>query len=697
MPDNEKVVDSLVTGIVSKCEDWSQARDNDHKSDWEYAWRIWYGQHSEKDKERQSERSKYISPDTQSAIEAAGAEIEEALFGRESWVDMGEANLTTVVSDDMADQTGNFSEAILLGAIYGTGIIKSVIKGSSLHPKQTVVAIDAPSFILEPGAMNVDEAYGCAHEVLISRHLIDQGIADGIYRNVTLEPWADTIPSPDPTKSRLHVDTDEIHIYEWHGLAPARDVKRWARNRQVPEGIGDDKLVEAIITIANKAEVLRAEYNPGARALAAFQFERNPKNFWGRGIPHRTKWPQRGIDTEMRARQDSLAFSTFPMTLASAQAVPRNADFSIRPGRMFVVNSGGPVRDAMEVLKFPPPDPQTYAHTGELSKKLEVASGQMMNGVSLGEGDISRTGSGVASMFMGSQIRRISRTIRNIEDQMMVPFLRGYVERMARINPNKYQMPPDGAKIKVLSGLGIMAREFEVTQLTQVLAMIPDGPVKLLLARVILENSPMIEKAQVMSLVNFSIEQELTQKEEPPTPADEVAVARLEFEHQSLQANTQIKMAEIQQRDKEAMMMHERELVRIATEQDRIESDAVERDSKALLNIAKAEGEEVGRQLELYRDELELLREDNSERSAPVDDVAINASGSDIDDSSDSVGGGNRGVEALLQEVLAAVSALSQPKGKQGLKIERDAQGLIQSVNGRRASRNEQGLIVGIE
>ena len=697
MPDNEKTVDSLVTSIVTKCEDWSQARDNEHMAEWEYAWRIWYGQHSEKDKERQSERSKYISPDTQSAIEAAGAEIEEALFGRESWVDMGDPQLTTTVSDDMADQTGNFSEAILLGGIYGTGIVKGVIKGSSLHPKQTVVAIEPFAFIPEPGPDKISDMYGCAHEFLSSRHLIEQGIADGIYRKVRLEPWADIIQTPDPTKSRLHVDTDEIHVYEWHGLVPARDLKRWARNRQVPDGIGDDKLVEAIVTIANKSEVLRAEYNPGARSLAAFQFERNPKNFWGRGIPHRTKWPQRGIDTEMRARQDSLGFSTFPMMMASAQALPRNADFSVRPGRVFAVNTGGPVRDAMQILQFPPPDPQTYAHTGELSKKLEVASGQMMNGVSLGEGDISRTGSGVASMFMGSQIRRIARTIRNIEDQMMIPFLRGYVERMARISPSKYQLPPEGKKIKVLSGLGIMAREFEVTQLTQVLAMIPDGPVKLLLARVILENSPMIEKAQVMSLVNFAIQQELTEKEEAPTPADEVAVARLQFDQEALQMNMQVKMAEIQQKQEEAQLHHERELVRIATEQDRIEADAVERDSKALLNIAKAEAEEVGQQMELYKSELELLRQENDSNRAPVD--ASLSIGGDAAPVSSGDGGGD--IQAMLEQILSRLDQggkkPAQKKDSGSVKIDRDAQGLISAVNGRPTRRNAQGLIVGID
>ena len=80
--------EELVSWITSRCNDWRDYRDTNYLDDWDTYERFWRGEWSSEDKNRDSERSKIISPMTLQAVEAYTAEIDEAVFGSGNFFDI---------------------------------------------------------------------------------------------------------------------------------------------------------------------------------------------------------------------------------------------------------------------------------------------------------------------------------------------------------------------------------------------------------------------------------------------------------------------------------------------------------------------------------------------------------------------------------------------------------------------------------
>ena len=78
----------LVEWITARCDDWRDYRDTNYQQDWDQFERFWRGQYSAEDRNRDSERSRIISPMTLQAVESYTAEIDEAVFGSGNFFDI---------------------------------------------------------------------------------------------------------------------------------------------------------------------------------------------------------------------------------------------------------------------------------------------------------------------------------------------------------------------------------------------------------------------------------------------------------------------------------------------------------------------------------------------------------------------------------------------------------------------------------
>jgi hypothetical protein len=123
----------LAAWLNTRLEDWKQHRTQNYDAKFDEYYRIWRGIWVEKDKMRESENSRLISPATQQAVEATVSELEEATFGRDKWFDIRDdvldekkddiALLRQVLQEDL-ERDGvkpAICESFLNGAIYGTG------------------------------------------------------------------------------------------------------------------------------------------------------------------------------------------------------------------------------------------------------------------------------------------------------------------------------------------------------------------------------------------------------------------------------------------------------------------------------------------------------------------------------------------------------------------------------------------------
>ncbi len=615
---SQSSTDPLAQWCMDRVKAWEDYRDENFKEKWDEYYRLWRGIWTEKDKNRQSERSRLISPALQQAIETTVAEIEEATFGRKKWVDIekdvndkdgdNEGSLISILLEeyDLNKVTSAVSEVFLNGALYGTGIAKIVVdtrkvitpsKGEGGVPVSTeseepiirVEPIDPRNFAIDPVARTIEEAIGCSHTMYVPKWSIAKKQRDGFYKDVPIGAGTDDSISSDGETE----PTDAVNytkIVEYHGLVPKSLLPKdelgsvestvdsvedtTALSRQSSNNvIGDfdydnEELIEAIVTIANDTYLLRAVENPNFmkdRNIIAYQHESVPNRFYGRGVAERGYNPQKALDAELRARMDSLAYSLNPMMAINAMSMPRqvNDNISVYPGKTFLVN--GPVGDSVAPIGFNPPPPQSFQHSADLERMIEMGTGAMQASSPLSHNPRNSTASGI-SMIQSGFIKRSRRTLQNIERSFLVPMVRKSLWRYMQVDPERF--PLLDVKFNVYSTLGIVAREFEQHQLTNLLQTVPpNSPAFWILLKSLFQNSNIYSREEVLPIIDQMMQQAL----QPPKPT----------------AEENIKMGELQLKQSNQKM------------------DELVKKTSALLNLAKAGS--LGNQTVI--DELQLIQE----------------------------------------------------------------------------------------
>ena len=569
----ENKYQGLAGWLHTRLDEWRDHRDSNYQSKWDEYYRLWRGIWQASDRTRTSEKSQLISPALQQAVESSVAEIEEATFGRGKWFD---------IKDDMLDQdprdaeyvrnllqedlesTGckdALCEVFLNGAIYGTGIGKvSVAESTWRYPVEVpiegtmvserilqednvidvkVEAISPKEFLIDPSAVNIDEALGVAHEVVKPRHSIIEGIENGTYRDVPIEGSynQERFDGFDPEKSRADA-SDQIKITEYWGKVPARFL---SEDEDMDDfEYNDDELVEAVVTMANDEYILRAERNPFMmedRPFIYYQHDIVPNKFWGRGICEKGFNAQKALDAEMRARIDSLALTTTPMMAADATRLPRGVRLEVRPGKTVLTN--GDPRQAIMPLSLGSTDQNTYTQVQSLQNMIQMGTGSADT-----QGSAERATSAGMSMQQSSAIKRQKRTLMNFQNTFLIPMVNKCLWRKIQFDVDRY--PIVDYKFVPYSTMGIMAKELEAQQMVSLLQAIPkDSPAFNIILVSVFQNSSMHNRDQIV--------QALMQGMQGNPQEDQMKQMAMELQLQQAQADVQKTVAEAQEEQTKAM------------------------------------------------------------------------------------------------------------------------------------------------
>jgi hypothetical protein len=572
----------LVSWLVGKATSWEDHRNRGYQRLWGEYWRMWRGRWSEQDRNRLSERSRLIAPALAQAIEMTVAEIEEAVFSRSNWVD---------VSDDIDDEqkedalrlrdaliedfeTANVkdavSEAVLNSAIFGTGIVKLntdiITKSEPFRNERTgrlerrdeervlvtVESLRPDEFIPDPSGRHINEMLGCFHKMTRPLHGILEKIEQGIYREdalALLGPGQRTkegseVDHGDPGVATEPVSAEKVEILEYHGKVPARMLNELGRTRTPLDEIlefdlaqrpdeGDGPLVEAIVTIANGSVLLRAMPNPFVmtdRSIIAFQFEKVPGRFWGRGVAEKGYHPQKALDAELRARADALGFISSPMLGVDSGRIPRGFKMEVKPGKVWLTQ--GPPRDVLQPIEIGNLNGATFNQTQEMERMVQMGTGAMDTATALRNqtqsGGSSTTNS---SLLLGAFVKRSKRAIQNVDRHLLTPIVRKALWRYMQYAPRRY---PTDFSFQVRTTLGIVAREVEQLNLTQLMAMLPEEmpQVSVAVAKGIIELANVQNKAEIL--------QAMTAAMQPPSEEEQQrALALQEMEFERIRAETQ--------------------------------------------------------------------------------------------------------------------------------------------------------------
>ena len=540
--------------IMEKCDGWRDHFESNYEQRFDEYNRLWRGIWAGEDSLRQSERSRLISPALQQAVESSVAEVEEATFGRGQFFDIRDdvddqergdveylrKQLTEEYSLNKTRQA--ISECIVNAAVFGTGIGEIVVQEKTRRVPSTQPAMDGQvatfgvietkevsctvrpvlpqNFLIDPTASSIEEALGVAIDEYVPMHQVQQLIEEGVYEDVDIMA-SSTHSFLEAQDDIDDYDEDRVRLTKYYGLIPRSMLEAYLYDEDEEEVSLSETMtengsnyVEVVAVIANGANILKLEENPYMmqdRPVVAFPWDCVPSRFWGRGVCEKGYNSQKALDTELRARIDALALTVHPMMAMDASRMPRGAKMEVRPGKTILTN-GNP-DEILKPMHFGNVDNITFSQADHLQRMVQNATGAVdsvgMAGVVNGQ-----AAAGAVSMGLGAIIKRHKRTLINFQECFLIPFVQQSAWRYMQYHPDKF--PTGDFKFVPSSSLGVIAREYEVSQLVQLLqTMSPDTPMYPELVKSVVDNMNLANREALIA--------KLSEASQPDPMAQEAA------------------------------------------------------------------------------------------------------------------------------------------------------------------------------
>lgn len=601
---------SVVTYCINLVRQARDARDVKYKSQWDSFERTYRGVYAGQDMTREGERSKLIAPALTQAVDSIHAQMTDAVFSREQWIDINDDKADDNPDDmiqarrflgddlELTNVKDSLSKIILNACIYGTGIgkINVLKKRIPIMKEQTlsgpkVEFEDRPLVSLEPvppwefvkdeQARDIESGLFAAHETNVPKNTVWTKQIKGIYRKSANVLSFNTTKSPMPAGEASVEQTTKhgqwegaVWITEYFGLIPAKMVRKEGIKLEKDDILGNG-MVECIVTIANETELLRIVKNPFImkdRPLVAYQHSYVPGKWWGAGVCEKGWNAQRGLDAELRARMDALGLLTSPMMGADITRLPRNPDMRVRPGKVWLTR--GRPSEVLEPIILGNIDPNTFNQSSEMERLVQVGTGSIESNAPLNSDRRNETASGI-SMIQSSALKRQRAVMANLERQLLNPFIRKALWRLMQFNPTRYKADYDFC---VKGTMGIVAREFEQASLTGLMSVIhPDSPAHGILLKGIVELSGSPQRDELVAAIV---------KSQQPDPEQQ----KLEQEMQQLQLEAQREAVNEQKLENAKTQA---EIAKIEAEIDQIRKETDLEDEKVdilAMNAAAAVG-----------------------------------------------------------------------------------------------------------
>jgi hypothetical protein len=580
MDDDKKYTEPKVEEwVMDKAERWRDHYNTNYKDKFDEYYRLWRGVWAAEDKTRESERSRLISPALQQAVESAVAEVEEATFGRGKWFDIQDDRNDQQKGDveylkNQLDEDFKFTktrravaECLINSAVFGTGCAEIVLEEVKEMKPATQPLMDGAmqavgvnisdrfvvklrpvlpqNFLIDPVATTIEDAMGVIIDEFVPKHQVQQGIESGIYNDVELED-ADTDTDLEADKDITAYEDDKVRLTRYYGLVP-KHMYTAALNDSEEDEMSDletkdskedkdDGYIEVIIVVANGGQLLKIEENPYMmqdRPVVAFAWDVVPSRFWGRGICEKGYNSQKALDAELRARIDALALTVHPMIAMDASRMPRGAKLEVRPGKTILTN-GNPA-EILQPFKFGNLDQVTFAQAAELQKMVQMATGAV-DAAGIPGSINGEAAAGAVSMSLGAIIKRHKRTLINFQESFLIPMIEKTAWRYMQFDPDNY--PVSDYKFIPSSSLGVIAREYEVTQLVQLLQTVgQDNPIYPMLISAVVDNMGISNREELMA--------QMKQASQPNPEQQQMQQQQMQMQMQTAQLQMQLLQAQV--------------------------------------------------------------------------------------------------------------------------------------------------------
>jgi hypothetical protein len=634
----------LVSFVVGHTDRWRDHRDTNFLPTWDEYERIYYGIWSDQDKTRDSERSRLVSPAMRQAVENKCSEIMEATTGRGTYFDIdddfsdaekADVELTKrqLHEDLKKDKALSVWKEVNRNAeIFGTGVAEILIKEKTEYapatrpmPGQDIAAIGVEekkrvsvpaksihprNFLIDPNSESVEDGLGVAIDEYVNLFKIVEGIEQGIYRKVNIQPeYVDTNLEPEQLSTSFK--DDKVRVLRYYGLVPREYLEQLENEGSevadlFPEDSPGDKysdLVEAIVVIANGTQLLKAERSPYMmkdRPVVAYRPETVPGRFWGVGTIQKGYNMQKAIDAQYRSHLDSLALTTAPMMAADATRLPRGASYKVQPGKTLLVN-GNP-NEVLFPFKFGNTDPANNATAQEFERMLLQATGTLDSAALTQSAAAGGQGGMGMSLAMSSIVKKNKQALINFQDDFLVPFIKKTAYRYMQFDPENY--PSRDFKFIVSSSLGMVAREYEQQQFIGLLQTLgPQSPIVPLVLKSIVQSSSLDNREELATALQ-QMSQPDPQQQQMQMQQAQIQMELVQSQSAALQAQAQESQANAQESQAKAQKV----LVEAELMPEKVKTDLVRNISANLpANAGDKEFEKRAKIAELILKEREIV------------------------------------------------------------------------------------------
>jgi hypothetical protein len=254
------------------------------------------------------------------------------------------------------------------------------------------------------------------------------------------------------------------------------------------------------------------------------------------------------------------------MLAVDASRLPRGMKPEVKAGKVFLTN-GNPA-EVLQPFNFGQVGQVTFAQAGQLEQMVQQATGAVDSTGVAGGVNGEATAAGI-SMSLGAIIKRHKRTLINFQEMFLIPMVQKTAWRYMQYNPELY--PAQDFKFVPTSSLGIIAREYEVTQLVQLLQTMPaDSPTYPMLIESIVENMNLSNREEMIA--------RMREAQQPTQEQQQMAQMQQQIEQQRIQlemAKEQATAAALQAQTAEANARAQKYMAETQTEQYNAETQRI--------------------------------------------------------------------------------------------------------------------------
>lgn len=268
------------------------------------------------------------------------------------------------------------------------------------------------------------------------------------------------------------IKDNKIPVLEFHGLVRAKMLRDYGAT--VPEGIGDDEDVEALVAVvlAGKNIVIKATYNYlGYRPFMVFGVKKIPNSVYCHSTAGLIDDSQAMINSGARLFVDNKALSGNGCVAVHDDKInwTKTKNAQIYPRKTFYLKGNATVKEAIDSITFPDVTMGIKDMIQMFMQLADEESGipKYSQGDMSGGNFLNKTATGI-SMIMGAANVNLKPFLKNIDDQVLEPAIERYDALFSMLGkyPPEFNIP---LKVVATGTISLMARELIVENMIKLL------------------------------------------------------------------------------------------------------------------------------------------------------------------------------------------------------------------------------------